>query len=117
MYPLDNQIPVMKLRGDAEQQQKVVRQVEPFIKGPIPIRWVSAAARLPGKTLQVALSLLWISGMQPGRHIKVTRRALDLFGVSDDAYRDALVRLTTSGLIEASTRPGQRALVRMVGVR
>lgn len=117
MYPCDNQIPVMKLRNDSQQRRLLERRVEPFIKGPIPVRWASAAARLQGKTLQVALALLWISGMQPGNPIKITRRALELFGVSDDAYRDALVRMADSGLIEVSPRPGQRSLVRMVGAR
>ena len=76
--------------------------------------WISAAAKLPGKAIHVALALYWMDGMNPQKRFKITRRALDLFNVSDDAYRDALLRMEAATLIRVSRSPGQRAMVEIV---
>ncbi len=76
--------------------------------------WISSAAKQPGKAVQVALALFWLSGMKPHERIKMTRQALDLFNVSDDAYRDALPRLEQAGLIKVWRASGQRAQVEII---
>lgn len=76
--------------------------------------WISSAADLPGKAVHVALAIFWLVGMRPQRQVKMTRKALNLFNVSEDAYRDALPRLEAAGLIKVSRFPGQRALVEIV---
>lgn len=85
-----------------------------FIKGPLPMGWLSKAAKLPGKAIQVALALWWLAGMKPQQKVKVTQQALKLLNVSNDAYRDALPRLEGIGLIKVSRAPGQRAMVEIV---
>jgi len=89
---------------------KVAIAKAPFIKGPIPIPWLSEAAGLPGKTIQVALALWWISGMSGTSKIKLTAAALRTFHLSQDASRDGLRRLADRGLITLDRRPGQRHL-------
>lgn len=84
-----------------------------FLKGPIPIRWLGAVCALPGKTVQVALAIWWLASMKNFEPIKVTKRALALFHVSNDAYRDAVRRLTEAGLISCTTAPGQRSLIKI----
>ena len=91
-----------------------MRRGDLFIKGPIPMEWISSAANLPGKAIQVALAFFWLAGMKPHQKVKITRQALELFNVSDDAYRDALIRLEQAGLIKVSRAQGQRALVEIV---
>lgn len=76
--------------------------------------WISAATRLPGKAVQVALAFFWLAGMRSPEKIKMTRQALNLFNVSEDAYRDALPRLEQAGLIKVWRAPGQRAQVEIV---
>ncbi len=88
-----------------------------FIRGPIPMVWVSAAAALPGKALNVALALLWLDGMQKIGTIKVTKKALELFNISADAYRDGLCRLRAVGLVKVQDRPGRRAAVEIIRSR
>ena len=36
----------------------------PFIKGPIPLAWMMAAAMLPGKSLHVGLVLWYLAGLK-----------------------------------------------------
>ena len=87
------------------------RKQELFLKGPIPLRWLSAAAALPGKALNVALAIRWVSGMSNAAEIHVTKAALKYFGLSEDAYRDGLKRLEAAGLVAASRQAGRRARV------
>ncbi len=75
--------------------------------------WIAAAAGLPGKTLNAALALWWLSGMKDHSEFKVTRQALAFLQISDDAYRDALSRLEQARLVTVQRRPGQRALVKI----
>lgn len=75
--------------------------------------WIAAAAGLPGKTINAALALWWLSGIKGHSEFRVTRQALALLRVSDDAYRDALSRLEDARLVTVQRRPGQRALVRI----
>jgi len=110
----DRLIPHEKLRYTHGLGFSKAKQVSLFIKGPIPMDWISAAAKLPGKAIHVALALYWMDGMNPQKRFKITRRALELFKVSDDAYRDALLRMEAAKLIRVSRSPGQRALVEIV---
>lgn len=110
----DRFIPYEKLRYTQGLGFSKAKQVSLFIKGPIPMDWISTAAKLPGKAIQVALALYWMGGMNPQKQFKITRRALVLFNVSDDAYRDALLRMEAAKLIKVSRCPGQRALVEIV---
>jgi len=86
----------------------------PFIKGPISVAWLSQAAALPGKALHLALAIHWLTGMNKGAPVKVSKKALTHFCISTDAYRDGLKRLETAGLITVARLPGQSPNVRIV---
>jgi len=88
----------------------------PFLKGPIPLAWLNAAAKLPGKTLNVGLAIWWLAGMSDTTSFKLTRKALDQLAVSRDAASDALKRLEDNGLILVKRLPGQRPTVQIVPV-
>ncbi len=86
---------------------------EYFLRGPIPLSWLEAAAKLPGKAYVLGTILWWHHGMNPGSSIKVTKRSLERFSLSEDAYRDGLKRLEDAGLVSVIRRPGQRAEICM----
>jgi len=113
MYPEDLLVPVVRLHYDRGHAKSTVRSNRPFIRGPIPIDWIAAAAGLPGKTLNTALALWWLSGMKNHNEVKMSKQALTYFDVSEDAYRDALSRLEQARLVDVRRRPGQRALVKI----
>ena len=84
-----------------------------FLKGPIPLDWLRVAARLPGKALHVALAIRWHHDMAAGTSIKISKKAMDLFGFSVDACHDAVRRLESAGLIEVDRLPGQKPLIKL----
>lgn len=106
-----------RLRYDRKARQYVEHsQTEPFLKGPIPLGWLSIAASLPGKALNVALAIRWLVGMASTTEIRISRKALDCFSVSDDAYRDGLDRLEGAGLINVKRQAGRRPLVTVLPI-
>ena len=88
-----------------------VANTRPFLKGPISMDWLSAAARLAGKAINLALAVRWLVDMNGGKPVKLTAKALDLLNVSEDACSDGLRRLETAGLITVARQPGQRPTV------
>jgi hypothetical protein len=73
--------------------------------------WLSAAASLPGKAINLALAVRWLVDMNRGKPVKLTAKALVLLNVSEDACGDGLRRLEAAGLITVTRQPGQRPTV------
>lgn len=82
-----------------------------FIRGPIPLEWLSAVSRLPGKCLNVAMAIQWLLGMSGGKPVKLTAKALKSLNVSNDTASDCLRRMEQVGLIAVTRQPGQRAVI------
>ena len=78
-----------------------------FLKGPISMEWLSLAAKLPGKAFHLAVAIQWLAGMNSNQKFKITAKALELLGVSKDAYRDGLRRLEVAELVSVERRAGQ----------
>ena len=120
MYTLptsDLNVPVRRLQLDAGRGKLVpVERKEPFIKGPIPLDWLSKAAALPGKAINLALALWWLQGMAKGKPFKLTQAALTALNVKRDAASTGLAGLEEVGLIQVERQPGQRPVVSVVGV-
>ena len=113
----DAGIPTKRLKfvkSDVDSGYAAPKNTPPFIKGPIPVAWLSQAAALPGKALHLALAIQWLSGMNKGAPVKVSKKALAHFCISMDAYRDGLKRLEVAGLITVARLPGQSPVVRVV---
>ena len=115
----DSQIPTKRyqLSPGGDRLVEKSRSTELFLKGPIPLVWLSRAALLPGKTLNVALAICWLSGMSKNRAVKVTRQALQHFHVSRDAYLDALKRMEEVGLITVQRSSGRTAIVEILNIK
>lgn len=109
----DTSIPVRKIDLGITARLKKPKTTEYFLKGPIPLSWLEAASKLPGKAFVLGNVLWWHHGMNQGSNIKVTRRSLERFCLSEDAYRDGLKRLEDAGLVSVIRRPGQRAEIRI----
>jgi len=113
----DSAIPTVRLRFDAVTGEMVEQhKSEPFLKGPISIAWLNRAALLGGKTLNVALAICWLSGMNGSQPVKLSKKALKLFHVSSDAALDALSRMESSGLIRLQRNPGQRISIEVLAI-
>ena len=111
----DISVPVKRLRLSPVTGTLVESKPSPlFLKGPVPLDWISAAAKLPGKALAVGIALWWLEGMSKGAEVKVTKTALNALNVSRDAFYDGLKRLEEANLITVIRKPGKRPLVRIV---
>lgn len=87
-----------------------------FLKGPVPMSWLSAAARLPGKTLHVALALMFLQGLKRSTTIKLGASVLELFGVERKAGYSALKRLERQGLVRVSRGTGRNPVVMILEI-
>lgn len=108
----------------AARQFKAVHEAVPagsaklaaFIKGPLPLDWMQRAACLPGKTLQVALTLWYLAGLQKTRTVRLGSKQLAAMGVSRDAKAEALARLADAALVLVDQQPGQAPMVTLLAV-
>ncbi len=108
-YIPDRDVPVKRLQIDpasgslAESPKKV-----PFLRGPIPLAWLAEAAKLPGKTINVAIAIWWHHGMAGGKPFKLTKMVLNSLNVGRDAATAGLNNLEQAGLIKVERKQGQR---------
>jgi hypothetical protein len=94
-----------------------VDKSEPYIRGPIPLWWVKAAASIPGKALFVGL-MIWrwyhISGKQP---VKCSQEKFSDIGISRSHRKRILSDLRDSGLISFSQESNKAPMVSVVTER
>jgi len=116
-YTSDRNVPVKRLQlGVASGTLVAAPKKKLFLRGPIPLEWLAVAAKLPGKTINVALALWWRHGMAKGKPFKLTQMALKAMNVERDAERAGLARLEQAGLIRVERKPGQRPIVSMLNL-
>ena len=84
-----------------------------FLRGPIPLAWLAAAARLPGKApLAVALAIRFESGRLRGAPaVKLTNPLVAKLGVSRKSKYSALKVLQQAGLIAVRQEPRKAPMV------
>ena len=114
----DLKIPVKRLRLNLQSgQMEEVQQSAPFLKGPIPLWWLTRAAALPGKASALGLALWWLHGMSKDGSFKLTGKALEAMNVSRDAATDGLRRLEADGLVSVQRAKGKRPVVHIIRSR
>ena len=85
-----------------------------YLRGPVPLAWLEAAARLPGQALQVGLALWFLIGVTKSATVSLTTVKLAGFGVDRSAKRRALASLAGAGLITLDQVPGRNPMVTVV---
>ncbi len=93
------------------------KQGEAFLRGPIPLSWLSTASNVSGQgsALKVALAIWYLSGLnQQNKTVKLQTSTLRLFGVErHSAYRGLKV-LEHAGLIHVMRHPGRTPVVTLL---
>ncbi len=109
----EEKIPEIKISPSPAEK---ILSKKTFIKGPIPLPWVTKAAFLPGhKTLQVGLLLWYTSGLAKSKKgLKITSTACELFSISSSTLRRSLETLETAGLIYVNRSPGKKHRIDLV---
>lgn len=86
-----------------------------FLRGPVPLSWLMAAARLRTRGLHLAVALAFLAGVKKRhKNIKLSYALLKEFGLDRHAAYRALNDLVASGLVEVvERRPGRSPVVSM----
>ena len=87
------------------------RTGEEFLKGPIPLAWLEAAARLPGNALAVGIAVWFKAGVAKSGRVKVSNALVGKFGVRRHSKYAALRVLESAGLISVHGRSGRSPVV------
>ena len=112
----DALVPARKVdtRGPEGQARAAKREAQ-FIKGPLPLGWVAAAAKAGHPlALPVLLALKYKADTLRQPWVKPPAAVLRLLGVDKDARSRAVAALERAGLIEVCRRRGRPPLVRLV---
>jgi len=108
-YLPDGDIPCKKVTPSKTERLK---QKGAFIKGPIDLDWISRAANLPGKALNIALTLMYLSGLNKSKeNLKLTRTTYKLFNVGRSAVYSALNNMEKEGLIKVKKSQGRKNVI------
>jgi hypothetical protein len=92
------------------------RSGEKFLKGPIPLNWLCRAAQLPGKSLQVALAIWFLAGLNKSATVRLGQSVLNDMGVGRHSKARALTQLMTAKLISMQCAPGCAPVVTIVSI-
>ena len=90
---------------------------ELFLKGPVPMSWLSSAGRLPGRALHVGVVLWILAGIKRTGTVALGARHLRSLGVDRHATYRALRRLEKAGLVVVQRRAGCAPKVTLLGAK
>jgi hypothetical protein len=82
------------------------KQGERFLKGPVPLAWLSAAANLPGKSLHVGVAIWFLAGLHRSRTVPLNNITSLRFGLDRNAKYRGLEWLEEAGLVTVERRLG-----------
>jgi hypothetical protein len=89
-----------------------------FLKGPIPVSTIAAAARLPSRfALPVLLAVHYCVDVSGKPWVSLSAKTLAAFGFDKDAKARAFRELEAAGLMRVKRQPGRPALVCLVSQR
>lgn len=82
-----------------------------FLRGPIPLDWLSRAAALPGRSLHVAIAVWFMAGLKKTSVVPVSNITGLQFGLDRNAKYRALDWLENANLIKVERRAGRAPIV------
>lgn len=89
-----------------------------FLKGPIPLPWITAVTKLSGKApLAVALAVWFEAGRRKSNEVKLTTAILRRFSVNRKAKYTALKSLEKAGLVSVHREPRRNPVVTILDVQ
>lgn len=87
-----------------------------FIKGPIPFDWITAAAKLRGQALAVALAIWFRAGLERSKTVTLSSTTLILFGVGRSGKARGLSLLENAELIRVDRKNGKNPVITILPV-
>lgn len=103
----------------APPKYKKVRRHKPgmnFLRGPIPLDWLTRATSLQGRALHVALALWFLAGVRKTWSVPLSNETAELFGVQRYAKYRALTALERAGLVTIQKKQGRSPIVTLLDI-
>jgi hypothetical protein len=94
-------------------RQSSIRRGERFLKGPIPLREIAAAARLSGKALALLLLIHHQTDLTGKPVVTLPSKLLSDLGISRGAKARGLALLENTGLITVTRSRGRGARIQL----
>ena len=88
-----------------------------FLYGPVPVVWLEAAARLPGKSLHVGMVLWYAAGLAGSASVHLSNTLCLRFGLERYAKYRALHSLGAAKLVSVKSTRGRSPLVTILDWR
>ena len=112
MYPnnSNNKIPEINITPKKVYEKKRSH----FLKGPIPMPWLIAAANLPGKALHIAIALWFWSGIKISRTFELPLNTIKDMGVSRQTCYLQLKAMEEAGLLSIKKRMGKKPEITLI---
>ena len=110
---------VTEANSVAAQKAPRTRKGRRFLRGPIPMDWINAAATASGRGsgVEVAIALWYLSGLhRQARTIKLRSSVLLAMGVDRHAGYRGLRALEKAGLVEVVRHPGRCPVVTLLDI-
>ncbi len=86
-----------------------------FLKGPVPLRWMIKAMRLPGASpFKISMVLWYRKGLTKSAIIKLSKQVAEDFGLSTRTVYRALSVLEKAGLVQVTRNPGKSPVVKII---
>ena len=99
---------------DQKEKKKILGE---FLKGPIPLLWLTAASNLSGKApLAVGLAIWFESGRRKSNEVKLTSAILQRFAIKRKSKYTALNSLEDAGLIRVRREPRKNPVVTILEI-
>ena len=111
-YHLEDEIKETEVQTSFTRQAKI-RRGERFLKGPIPLRDIAAAAQLPGKSLALFLAVHHQSALTGHPVVTVPTRLLAELGISRSTKARCLKSLEDAGLVAVVRSRGRAARIQL----
>jgi hypothetical protein len=114
---VNSRIDLERLKWDLDAHTSFSRKREKFLRGPIPLDWLAAAARLPGKSLHVAITIYFWQGIRRSHKVRLSMSLLKEFGVTRWAAYRGLDALERAGLVKLKRGHGKASVVEVIKYR
>jgi DNA-binding transcriptional ArsR family regulator len=106
------------VKATPKQKPKAKKITGEFLKGPIPLPWLTAVTKLSGKApLAVAVAIWFEAGRRKSNEVKLTTAILRRFNVNRKAKYSALKSLEKAGLVRVRREPRRNPVVTILDVQ
>lgn len=114
---INNLVASTKVAAKSVDQKEKKKILGEFLKGPIPLPWLTVAAQLSGKApVAVGLAIWFESGRRKSNEVKLTTAILQRFAVKRKSKYSALKSLEDAGLIRVRREPRKNPMVTILEV-